>query len=304
MNNMQKILSKWNFKKIAIAYIIVAVVAAVACCACVGVVFKERIAVAWQYSQVSDAAQKQDVTKLKSEIDKLAASSNDITDVMILDDKNHVTYSAKKSDFANGIFNLEPDAKDENYLVSDKNSSVVFKYVDSKEFMLASVLNNDFEELKDEYDSKSFYEQGFNQKTVNMLSYIKCGDNDKVYVLSAPTSVSGGMLTLKIAACVLMLFFMVYWVLVALWAYQNAKKHKLNGLFWGIIVLFTNVVGAAVYLLYKNGNTTCSHCSTSQSRQHIYCSNCGEKIGITCSHCGAPVTKNDKYCTVCGKEIK
>lgn len=42
MNKLEKILSKWNFKKIAAWYLILAVVAGLACVGTVGFIYRER----------------------------------------------------------------------------------------------------------------------------------------------------------------------------------------------------------------------------------------------------------------------
>ena len=129
------------------------------------------------------------------------------------------------------------------------------------------------------------------------------GKNDgstKAYVISNPQSVPYGMLSLKIAASVIMLLFMIYLIIVALWVYQNARKSKLSAPVWGIITLFTNVAGVLVYLIYKHINGICGFCGAVQSRGNIFCTECGKKIGITCDECGHFLKLSDNYCPKCG----
>ncbi|MDD4431661.1 MAG: zinc ribbon domain-containing protein [Bacteroidales bacterium] len=305
MSKLEALISKWKFKKIAITYIIVALIAAIGCATAAGIVYKERISFAWQYARVSESAEKSNASNLTAEIDKLAASSDDVIDILVLDSSNNVTYSAKNSEFGTGQFNLTRAGEDKNYLVSDTNDSVAFKYVKGEEFMLASVFNRNFGDIRDEYDEESFFETGYSNKTVYMLSFLGEKDSgNKIYIISDPTTVTGGALTLKIVTSAAMLLFMVYWVLLALWAFQNASKSKLYPLFWGIIVLLTNIAGVIVYLLYKRGNATCTECGASQSKSHIYCSSCGAKLGETCENCGAYISKRDVYCPNCGKKIQ
>ena len=47
--------------------------------------------------------------------------------------------------------------------------------------------------------------------------------------------------------------------------YKDAYKSKLYPVLWGLIGLFTNVIGLIVYLIYKKGNVTCDKCGASQS---------------------------------------
>lgn len=305
MSKFETLISRWNFKKIAITYIIVAVIAAIGCAVKAGIVFQDRISFAWQYSRVIEAAEEKDASNLQSAIDKLAASSSDVVDILILDNNNNVAYSAKGSEFAQGQFNLSKAGDDRNYLVSDINSDIVFKYVKGEEFMLKSVFNHDFGDIKSEYNDSNFFEHGFPNKTIYMLSYLGNMDGgSKVYIISNPTSVEGGMLTLKIVASTAMFFLMLYWVLLALWVYQNAAKAKLYPLFWGVIVLFTNIAGLIVYQLYKRGNATCPNCGASQSKNHLFCTSCGIKMSDICENCGAHISKRDAYCPNCGMKIK
>lgn len=56
-------------------------------------------------------------------------------------------------------------------------------------------------------------------------------NGSRIYVITIPTSVPGGMTALKVTAARAMLFFCVYWVLIALWMYRDAAKCKLSGLY-------------------------------------------------------------------------
>lgn len=305
MNKLEKILSKWNFKKIAVVYIIIAVLVLIGCTTATGILFRDRIAFAWQYSVIGEEIEKSGTENLKGDLDKLAASSPDVVDILMLDNGNNVIYSVNHSAFAEGTFTLTGISDKNNYLVSEKNDDVVFKFVKDEDFMLASVFNNSFGDILNEYDNEYFYEHGFFDKTVYMLSYI--GEKDsgsKIYIISNPTSVPGGTFILKLDACLGMLLFMVYWVLLALWAYRDAARAKLYPQLWGVIVLLTNLVGVLIYELYKRGNTVCPDCGASQNKNHIYCVFCGAKLGETCEVCGAHLCSKDCYCSHCGVKIK
>lgn len=304
MSRFEDGLSRWNFKKIAKVYIIVLVIAIIGCCAVAGYVYRDRISFALQYSRVSDAIEKADSSSVQSELDKLASSSSDVVDILMLDSDNQVVYSAKGSEFSRGQLNLTKAGDDKDYLVSEADSGVVFKYVNGDEFLLDSVFNTDFGEVEHEYRDSSFYESGSADMTVYMLSFLDArGAGDKIYIISSPTTVAGGAVTLKVIAAVVVLLFMVYWVLLALWAYSNASKSKLNGFLWGIVVLLTNIAGVLVYEIYKHANATCPACGASQSRLHLYCTNCGQKLGRTCEVCGAQIGRKDLHCSRCGTPV-
>ena len=87
MNKLEKILSGWNFKKIAVWYLILAAAAGLACVGTVGFIYRERLNFAWQYSRLEEA---KDDAALKAAADKTAAASADVVDVLVLTAGNAV----------------------------------------------------------------------------------------------------------------------------------------------------------------------------------------------------------------------
>ena len=302
MNKFNAFIEKRNFKKIFIIYLIAAIVCGIACAGAVGYIFRDKINLAVQYEKTSDALKKQNSDeKTKQSIDKLAASSADICDILLLDDKNNVVYSAKKSEFSSvGAFELKK-ANGSKFLQSGKNPDTVFRFAKKDEFMLNAVFADSFKEIYDEYDEDNFYLDNFQNKKLYMISLLGKNDSStKAYVISDPKPVAYGMLSLKITASIIMLLFMIYWIIVALWVYQNARKSKLSAPVWGIITLFTNIAGVLVYLIYKHINGICGFCGAVQSRGNAFCTECGKKIGITCTECGHVLKPSDNYCPKCG----
>ncbi len=113
MNRLEKILSNWNFKKIAVWYIVIAVIAGIACVGTLGYLYRERLNFAWQYSRLEKAKAG---GALENAADKIAAASADVTDVFILDENNRVLYSAKKTGLADGISKLKRVENEKNTL--------------------------------------------------------------------------------------------------------------------------------------------------------------------------------------------
>lgn len=60
--------------------------------------------------------------------------------------------------------------------------------------------------------------------------------------------------------------------------YRGAAKCRLSPLYWGLIGLFTNLIGLIVYKIYKRSMTVCPVCGAAQSVEHLYCSCCGNEI--------------------------
>lgn len=228
-----------------------------------------------------------------------------MVDVLILDGDQQVTYSAKNSAFAAGPLELTKVGNEKKYLVSAAYPDAVFQYVKSEEFMLNSIINRDFGKIRSDYDDDTVFERELSSKTIYMLSRIRThGSNSTVYVITVPTNVPGGMIALKVTGALAMLFFCVYWVLVALWLYRDAAKCRLSPLYWGLIGLFTNIIGLIVYKIYKHSGAICSSCGAAQAADYLYCSFCGSQLGTRCEGCGAKVGVKDCFCHQCGHQIK
>lgn len=299
MNKLEKWLSKWNFKKIFIWYLVAALAAGLACAGTVAYLYRERLNFAWQYSRLEEARQ---ADTLQAAADRTASASADVVDVLILDG-SRVTYSAKQSEFAGGTLTLSRIGDEKKYLAAEEHPDAAFQYVKSDEFMLRSIVSKDFGKIRDDYDDDSAFENALSGKTIYMLSRVRAHDGSMVYVISIPTNVPGGMIALKVSAALAMLFFCVYWVLVALWMYRDAARRKLSALYWGLIGLFTNLIGLIVYQIYRRSMAACPSCGASQSAAHRFCSFCGAQLGVCCKHCGGRVGAKDVFCHNCGKEL-
>ena len=190
MNKLEKILSKWNFKKIAVWYLIIVLAAGLALAFTVGYIYRERLNFAWQYSRLEGA---KDGDALRAAADKAAAATGDVKDVLILDGDGNTVYSAKNSEFALGAFAPRRVGGEKKYFACENHLEAVFQYVKSDEFMLRSIINKDFGKIRSDYDDSAF-ESRLAQKTIYMLSRVGIhGSDGKVYVITVPTTVPGGM---------------------------------------------------------------------------------------------------------------
>lgn len=50
--------------------------------------------------------------------------------------------------------------------------------------------------------------------------------------------------------------------------YRDAAKCRLSPLYWGLIGLFTNLIGLIVYKIYKRSMTACPVCCAAQSAEN------------------------------------
>lgn len=301
MTRLEKNLSRLNFKKLAVWYIILAVTAGLACVGAVGWIYRERLGFAWQYSRIDEAKSEE---ALRSAVDKTAAASTDVVDILIIDGDGNVEYSASDSALASDTFTPARIGDEKKYLAAPECPSAVFRYVKSEEFMLRSIISRDFGSIRSDYDDDSAVESDISSRDVYMLSRLKIRSCDRtVYVITAPTDVPGGMLALKLTAVLAMLFFCIYWVLIALWMYADAAKHGMSSVYWGLIGLLTNLVGLIVYKIYKHGLSVCPACGLAQPSGHIFCSHCGGRLGRCCDSCGTRVGARDSFCHRCGSPL-
>lgn len=302
MNRLEKMLSKWNFKKIAVWYLVLAVITGVLCGGTVGYLYRQRLKFAWQYARLEEAKTPE---ALRTAADKTAAASEDVVDILVVDENQQVLYSAKDSKFAAGPLTLTKVGDAKKYLASADYPEAVFLQVKGDEFMLNSIVSHDFGKIRSEYDDESAFENGLSAKTVYMLNRVQARKaGGTAYVITRPTSVPGGETALKVTAALAMLLVCVYWVLVALWMYRDAARCKLSPLYWGLIGLFTNLIGLIVYKIYKHSATLCPACGAAQSAGHLYCSFCGAQLGARCANCGGKVGAKDSFCHHCGNKIK
>lgn len=291
-----------EFQKIAVWYLVLAVITGVLCGGTVGYLYRQRLKFAWQYARLEEAKTPE---ALRMAADKTAAASEDVVDILVVDENQQILYSAKDSKFAAGPLTLTKVGDAKKYLASADYPEAVFLQVKGDEFMLNSIVSHDFGKIRSEYDDESAFENGLSAKTVYMLNRVqvrKAGGT--AYVITRPTSVPGGETALKVTAALAMLLVCVYWVLVALWMYRDAARCKLSPLYWGLIGLFTNLIGLIVYKIYKHSATLCPACGAAQSAGHLYCSFCGAQLGARCANCGGKVGAKDSFCHHCGNKIK
>lgn len=306
MSKFNEFIEKRNFKKIFIIYIIIAIVLGAASVGAVGYVYGDKIKMAVLYERASDLFKKQtDSDEVKKSVDALAETSDDIADILILDDQNNIIYSAKNSKIAqDALLELNRIENGSKYLVSEKIGDAVFRIVKKDEFMLSLVFADHYSDINEEYDEDNFYRRNFINKNLYLIGLLNGKKNSEIkgYVISDPSPVPYGMLSLKITASILMLLFMLYWIIVAIWVYQNAMKSRLCAPVWGIITLFTNIAGVIVYVAFKHINNVCPLCGTVQARENIFCTECGSRIGVTCSKCGHSLKSGDTFCPKCGNK--
>ncbi|MEA4847306.1 MAG: zinc ribbon domain-containing protein [Clostridiaceae bacterium] len=308
MNRFDVFVSKFKFKKAVTIYLIISVFAGILSAGFLAYTFRDKLTFLYEYRRISEKVEdsKRSLENLKPELTNLADTSSEMVDILILNGQNQILFSAKNSDLSkNGVLKLIANAGGRNrFLTGQENPDIYFRLMKGDKLTLSMSMLGIENEVEQEYEDLYFYENNFEAKKVYLLSYIiDRSSGDKVYFISDIQPVAGGKFYIKAVAAIAMLFFMLYWVLLALWVYAQAFRSKLNPAMWGIITLFTNLAGLFVFLIYRQGHQTCYKCGALQSKSNVYCTFCGTKLGSVCKKCNMAVNEKDSYCKNCGSAL-
>lgn len=309
MKNLKQFIINMKFRKIVKYYIIFAIIAILISSSILGYAYRDKIIFAYNYNNVSEKMEngKIDVNSITKDISKLANQSSDIVDILILDNNNKITYSAKNSKFNDrSEFKLNQKSYgDYIYFTYSKNTDITFKLMQKDELMLSTVWIDHDSQIQNIYRDNTFYKNNINVKKLYLLSYtFDKTTGTKIYFISDIHSIPYGPFYLQLVFAVLLLVGLLYWVLVALWVFRDAKKSKINYFLWAVIALFTNIAGLFIYLIYKQNNQICPHCHALQSKGNIHCIHCGIQLNSACKSCNTITGVNDIYCSHCGKKIE
>lgn len=143
-----------------------------------------------------------------------------------------------------------------------------------------------------------------------LYEYVSAPDNQSYVIVSAWTSqqiyeaTKGIRTRLNTFDGLFRLSFILYWVLLAYWVYRDARERGTNGLAWGILTLFTNVIGWSVYLVARPKLAECPACRRYQDAAHRFCPDCGYRLQAVCPACSARVEDGWRFCAACGAGLR
>lgn len=96
--------------------------------------------------------------------------------------------------------------------------------------------------------------------------------------------------------------FLLFWLLLPIWVFMDARKINFKPSLWGILVLFTNIVGLIVYLVVKPEPLLCKGCSRVLSSSFVICPYCGMQNKDLCKKCKGVMEDVWNICPYCGTE--
>lgn len=266
---MNKFIEQINFKKVVVIYLVLLVIAVSSITIFLGSIYKEKIKVLYNYHKLTETVEDStDQNIFKNRISNLSKSSKDIIDIVIIKD-NTITYTTNNI-YKNELTRIN---NTNNYYIDSDNN--IYKLDSSKEFIL-DLFNIKKESEDDYYNEFQINTSKLNKYTLNYFK--KTSTDEKIIIVSKISHIKNSEQYLKLTLAILALFFMLYWIIVALMIYQNALKLKANAYFWGIFTLLTNFIGVIIYLIFIKNRITCPKCHTNISINDKYCKSCGEKI--------------------------
>ncbi len=302
MKRFNNFIEKINFKRVLIIWLLCSVIAGILCSSIAVFTFRHKIQFAYNFHSISKEFKKsENSNSLISNLDKLSKETSDIVDILYIDNSNRIIHSTNNTRLAwEQDINLNY-LNDKKYIKSNENNNVLFHLISDDKLMVASIFADNDKKIEHEYENDFFSEKDYSNKKIYNLSYtLNKETGNRIYFITDVKEVKGGELVLIVTATIAAFSLAFYWVIVALFVYQNALKCRLNVALWGIVTLCTNLIGVLVYTIYKQNNITCNTCGASQSKSHLYCNYCGAKIAENCPQCNSLVGKKDLFCTKCG----
>lgn len=264
---MNKFIEKINFKKVAITYVILLLLAIFLISLLLGNIYKEKINTIYNYHKLTESVEESNKTNiLKNKVNDLK-KSKDIIDIVIINNEN-----ANYKDSSSFMNTLKKINNSNRYYTDLKGN--IYKLENKEEFIL------DLLGIKDEdYNYYDNFMINTDKSSRYILNYLENRNiNQKIVIISKSNPVKKGYETVKISLLILGLFFMIYWIITVLMVYQNALKLNKNAYFWGVVTLLTNIVGVVFYIIYVRNTISCLKCHTNISIKDKYCKGCGRKI--------------------------
>lgn len=121
-----------------------------------------------------------------------------------------------------------------------------------------------------------------------------------IYYLSGNFHENNLMEMIFISHGLLRLLMLVFWIMLAVWVYRDSKTRGLHQVFWGLLTLFTGLIGLVIYLITKHRMEFCRVCSVKIDKDANYCPKCGAAAKMKCTACEHITGIDANYCPNCG----
>ena len=109
-----------------------------------------------------------------------------------------------------------------------------------------------------------------------------------------------------------LLFVLIGWIFIVVWVYRDAERRALNGILWGLLVFFGNIIGLIIYLIVRSEQlpkgiagdvfAPCPGCGKAVPKSYAFCHHCGARLKEVCVSCKRPVASDWQVCPYCGQK--
>ncbi len=119
-------------------------------------------------------------------------------------------------------------------------------------------------------------------------------------VVSTPRLITPLAMSASVIGGLAAIGLLVYWLSVAWWVFLDARKRGNLPFAWGLLVLLTNLVGAAIYLIARRQWLQCANCGAEVEKRFRHCPSCGHALITVCTKCDQPLRRGWTHCASCG----
>lgn len=105
----------------------------------------------------------------------------------------------------------------------------------------------------------------------------------------------------------LLALLLLWWILLPIWVYRDARKRAFRPAMWGILTLMGNIAAWIVYMLVRPDRkhlSRCPACGAALKPAFAFCPACGQKARGRCPGCLRAVEDDWKICPYCGKALE
>ena len=105
---------------------------------------------------------------------------------------------------------------------------------------------------------------------------------------------------------VIIIIFMLYWILLALWVFVDARGRHFKPALWGVFTLFGNIIAWIVYMMVRPEIAkprSCPVCAVPIQRDFVVCPSCATKLTPCCPSCSKPLDATWRVCPYCATPI-
>jgi|GEM_PF-974600 len=293
-------IGKVKFKTILKLYALISIAVVAITAIFIGCVFKNEISLAYRTERLLENFSRGKADISEEDLQERITKYPGITNIVVIGANNEIIIKANEyllpdgtltfTQINNGVWQIEGVT---NAMFDTLGSSTIGRWVQ------ATLNINSVNRWMNKSQSKDGFYVFDNTKYYDCVIAVNPQGEKLLFVFDWQPLENGGLVML-LGVIVLVLVIMAGWLLIALWVYKDASQRRCAGIVWGLLALFTNILGLFIYLIYRNWHKTCHKCSALQDRNDIYCTFCGNKMEDTCSRCQGILREKDLYCPHCG----